>query len=65
MSVYGGVLSLFVEFSRRTKNIEFVNIPIFRGKKPRKIWKIEKLRENNVEILEKKLPDKNDIESEY
>ena len=29
--MYGGVLSLFVKFSR-TKNIYFVNIPIF-GKK--------------------------------
>ena len=29
-------------------------------KKNRKIWKIEKLRENNVEKLGKKLPDKND-----
>ena len=50
-SIYGGVLSLFMNFSR-SKNIKFVNIPIF-GKK-RKIWKIEKLREKNVEILEKK-----------
>ena len=31
VSTYGGVLSLFVKFSR-TKNIKFVNIPIF-GKK--------------------------------
>ena len=30
--IYGGVLSLFVQFSR-TKNIMFVNIPIFGGKK--------------------------------
>ena len=58
MSIYGGVLSLFVKFSR-TKNIKFVNIPTF-GKKNRKIWKIEKLLETNVEKLEKKLPNKND-----
>ena len=32
VSIYGGVLSLFVNFSRRIKNIKFVNIPIF-GKK--------------------------------
>ena len=31
--MYGGVLSLFVKFSR-TKNIKLVNIPIFRKKKP-------------------------------
>ena len=62
-SIYGGVLSLFVKFSR-TKNIELVNIPIF-GKKSRKIWKIEKLREKNVENLEKKLFDKNDPETSW
>ena len=55
--IYGGVLSLFVEFSR-TKNIKFVNIPIF-GKKNRKIWEIEKLLEQHVGNLEKKLSDKN------
>ena len=32
VSIYGGVLSLFVKFSK-SKNIKFVNIPIF-GKKP-------------------------------
>ena len=50
MSIHGGVLSLFVKFSR-TKNIKFVNIPIFgRKKNPRKIWKIEK---NCVEKMPK------------
>ena len=43
-----------MKFPRR-KNIKFVNIPIF-GKKNRKIWKIEKLLENNVENLEKNSP---------
>ena len=53
VSIYGGVLSLFVNFSR-TKNI---NIPIL-GKKNKKTWK-SKLREKNVEKLDKKLSDKN------
>ena len=53
VSTYGGVLSLFVKFSR-SKNIKFVNIPIFGKKKNRKIWKIEKMREKKVENLEKK-----------
>ena len=52
VSIYGRVLSLFVKFSR-SKNIKFVYIPIF-GKKNRKIRKIEKLREKNVENLGKK-----------
>ena len=52
VSTYGGVLSLFVKFSL-PKNIKYVNIPIF-GKKNRSIRKIEKLREKNVEKLEKK-----------
>ena len=52
VSMYGGVLSLFVKFSG-SKNIKFVNIPIF-GKKTGKIWKIEKLREKHVEKLGKK-----------
>ena len=47
INIRGGVLSLFVKFSR-TKNIKFANIPIF-GKKSRKIWEVEKLREKNVE----------------
>ena len=37
----------------------FVYFHIFEKKK-RKIWKIEKNRGKNVEILERKLPDKND-----
>ena len=54
VSIYGGVLSRFVKFSR-TKNYinKFVNIPIF-GKK-QEIWKSEKLREKNVEIWKKDL----------
>ena len=61
VSIYGGVPSLFVKFSRRSKNIKFVNTSIF-GKKNRKIWKTEKLREKNVESMDKKLSDKNDHE---
>ena len=53
-------VTIFLKFSR-TQNIKFVNIPIFGKKKPRKWWKIEKLREKNVENLEKKLTDKNDF----
>ena len=49
VSRYGGVQSLFVKFSR-TKNIKFVDIPIF-GKNPRKVWKIEKLREKNANFF--------------
>ena len=48
-----------MKFSR-TKNIKFVDIPIFGKKKQEKIWKIEKLREKKVENLGKKLSDKND-----
>ena len=48
-----------MKFPRTKKNIKFVNIPMF-GKKIRKIWKIEKLREKNVENLAKKSSDKND-----
>ena len=43
-----------------TKNVKFVNIPVLFRKKNRNIWKIEKLIEENVEILEEKLSDKND-----
>ena len=50
--MYGGVLSLFVKFSR-SKEIKFVKFHTF-GKKTSKIWKIEKLREKNVEKLGKK-----------
>ena len=59
MSIYGGVLSLFVKLSR-TKNIKFVNIPIYYGEKNRKIGRIEKLREKNVKKMGKKLSDKNE-----
>ena len=38
------------EILQRSKNIKFVNIPIL-GEKNREIWKIEKLREKNVENL--------------
>ena len=51
-----------MKFSR-TKNIKLVNIPTFFGKKKtwKITWKIEKLREKNVELfLGKKLSDKND-----
>ena len=42
VSIYGGVLSLFVRFSKRSRNIKFVNIPIFGKKKQenREDWKI-------------------------
>ena len=43
----------------RTKNIKLVNIPISGKKQSRKIWKIEKLREKNVENLDEKLSDEN------
>ena len=49
-------MSLFVKFSR-TENIQYL------GGKNRKIWKIEKLREKNVEKLDEKLSDKNDPNS--
>ena len=63
VSIYGGVLSLFMKFSR-TKNIKFVNIPI-NGKKTGKYGsrKTEKLSEKNVKNLDKKLPDENDPQS--
>ena len=48
-----------MKFSRSEK-IEFVKFHIFGGEKIGKIWKIEKLREKNVEIMEKKLSDKNE-----
>ena len=51
-SKYGGVLSLFVKFFKKNK---FVKFHTFGRKTIRKIWKIEKLREKNVEIMEKKL----------
>ena len=60
VSIYGGVLPPFVKFSRRIKNIKFVNIPILGKNKTRKICKIEKLSEKNVEEMDKKLSDKND-----
>ena len=39
----------------------FVNVPIYIyiWKKKKKMWKIEKLRENNVDILDEKISDKN------
>ena len=57
--MYAGVLSLFVKFSRRSKNIKFVNIPIF-VKKTGKYGRFEKLREEMTKIWKKKLSDKND-----
>ena len=58
VSIYVGVLSLFVKFSRSQKTSSFKLYVV--GKKPRKIWKIEKLREKNVEIMGKKKSDKKD-----
>ena len=59
INIRGGVLSLFVKFSR-TKNIKFANIPIF-GKKSRKIWEVEKIaRKKSRKFGGKKLSDKND-----
>ena len=43
VSIYGGVLSLFVKFSR-SKNFKFVKFHILE-EKIRKMWKIEKLGE--------------------
>ena len=55
VSIYGGVLSLFVKLSR-SKNIEFVKFHTYiLEKKIRKIWKNENLREKNVKKLEKAL----------
>ena len=56
--MYGSVLSLSVKFSR-SKKIKFVKFHVY-GKKIRKIWKIEKMRGKNVEIMGEKLSDKND-----
>ena len=49
--IYGGVLSLFVKFSRRSKKTSSFNFTHLFVKKNRKIWKIEKLREKNVEKM--------------
>ena len=50
---YGGVLSLFVKFSR-SKKIRFLNFHIF--KKKGKSAKIKKLREKNMENMGKNSP---------
>ena len=52
--VYGGFLSLFVNFPR-SKTIKFVKFHIF-GKKNQEIWKSEKLREKDVEIMGENSP---------
>ena len=62
VSIFGGVLSLFVKFSR-SKKIKFVKVLTYLGNKIKKIWKIEKLREKKVEIMGKKLSDKNALSS--
>ena len=49
MRTAGGVLSLFVKFSK-TKKIGKVKFHIFGGK-IRKIWQNEKLREKDMEIM--------------
>ena len=50
VSIYGGVLSLFVKFSQEAKKSSPLGFT-YLEKKNRKIWKIEKLREKNVEIM--------------
>ena len=52
VSIHGGALSLFVEFSRSKTN-KFVKLHTLK-KINRKIYKIEKLREKNVENMERK-----------
>ena len=58
VSIYGGVLSLYVEIFSSNKN-KYVKFHVF-GKKNRKIWEIEKLREKNMEIMGEKLSDNKD-----
>ena len=59
VSIYGGVLSLFVIFYR-SKNIKFVKFHIFGKSKPGKYGKLKNCAKQNVEIIGKKLSDKND-----
>ena len=54
----GGVLSLFVKLSRSKKSSSFHFTHL-------EIWKIETLRENNVENMGEKLSDKNDPQKGY
>ena len=57
VSICGGLLPLLVKFSRRSKNMKFVKFHIiYMENKIRITWKIEKLREKNVEIVEKMSP---------
>ena len=49
-------MSIFAKFSRRSKNIKFVEVHIFGRIKITKIWKTKKMREKNMEIMEKSSP---------
>ena len=52
VSIYGGVLSRFVKFSKKkSKKIKFVKFHTFIWKKNQENWKNEKLREQNIENL--------------
>ena len=59
VSIYGGVLPLFVKFSR-PKNIKFVNIPIFGKKKSGKYGRLKNCAKKLSKFWKKKLSDKND-----
>ena len=54
VSIHGGVLSLFVKFSR-TKNTKFVNIPIF-GKKTGKYGRLKNCAKKTSKNWEKSSP---------
>ena len=53
--IYGGVLSLFVKFSRskKTSSLNFTNLR--GGEEISKNWKIEKLRKTYVEKIAPKI----------
>ena len=58
VSIYGGLLSLFVKFSRSIK-IKVIKLHIF-GKKNRKIWKIENCAKKMSKLWKNSSPIKND-----
>ena len=55
VSIYGGVLSLFVKFSR-SKNIKFVTIPIFGKKTPGKYGRLKNCAKKMSKICKKSSP---------
>ena len=51
VSRYGGVLSLYIrEILQKKEKTGLLNFTYICGKKSRKIWKMKKLREKNMEI---------------